>query len=318
MGFIYLIHVREFLHKNECVYKIGRTDHLLQRITQYPKGSKLLFCMNVNDCQLAERDLLNLLARQQKIRVDIGAEYIEGVLDSILQTMFTYIQRHNSDSDIITTTVDAIGSRKVDPSILIMDFINGRKDELAGKSVKSRELYDQLQQWMFDNDHHVFISHVKMSRELTRLYGVGHKVCRFDTGVDQAICFSTLTCDQETETTNVFNTHKKDDRNVLLLKFLKNVWKVHHEKESEIIGSTKLFEQFLLFCSNDIGQSHEQTKKWNLTLFARCIGNLAKDSSSGIDKYKNYGPKRLCVFEFHMQKLNDYINSQLLKDEPTV
>lgn len=311
MGFIYLIHVREFLHKNECVYKIGRTDHLLQRMTQYPKGSKLLFCMNVNDNRLAERDLLNILARQYKIRVDFGSEYIEGVLDNILQTMFTYILRHNADSsDTPTTTVDAIGSRKVDPSILIMDFINGRKEELAGKIVKSRELYDQLQKWLCDNDHHVFISHVKMSRELTRLYGVGHKVHRFDTGVEQAICFSSLTCEQEIETQEE-TTQKKDDRNVLLFKFLKNVWKLHHEKESEIIGSTKLFEQFLQFCSTDIGLSNEQTKKWNVTLFARCIGNLAKDPLCGIGKYNNYGPKRLCAFEFHMQKLFDYINIQL-------
>ena len=201
MGFIYLIHVREFLHKNECVYKIGRTDHLLQRITQYPKGSKLLFCMNVNDNRLAERDLLNILARQYKIRVDIGAEYIEGALDSILQTMFNYIQSHNAGvCDAQTTTGDAIVSRKVDPSILIMDFINGRKGELAGKIVKSRELYDQLQQWLCDNDHHVFISHVKMSRELTRLYGVEHKVHRFHTGVEQAICFATLTCTKDPAT----------------------------------------------------------------------------------------------------------------------
>jgi hypothetical protein len=264
MGFIYLIHVREFLHKNECVYKIGRTEHLLQRMTQYPKGSKLLFCMNVHDCKLAERDLLKLLARQQKVRVDIGDEYIEGILDNILQTMFTYIQSHNAiASDTQTSRVDAVVPRKVDPTILIMDFINGRKEELSGKTVKSRELYDQLQQWLIDNDHHVFISHIKMSRELTRLYGVGHKVCRFDTGVDQAICFSTLTCGQEQESATVIDETQEENK---VKEFIER-YLVLTKKPKDCILSREMFSTFQtsdLYNDKDVSWFKEQMRAYGL------------------------------------------------------
>ena len=210
---------------------------------------------------MAERDLLNILARQYKIRVDIGSEYIEGALDSILQTMFTYILRHNADaSDTLTTTVDANGSRKVDPSILIMDFINGRKEELAGKIVKSRELYDQLQQWLSDNDHHVFISHVKMSRELTRLYGVEHKVCRFDTGVEQAICFSSLTCDNEQETVPV--SAETQEENNKVKEFIER-YLVLTKKPKDCILSKEMFSTFQasdLYNDKDVSWFKEQMR----------------------------------------------------------
>ena len=51
-GYIYLIREREFLDKNEKVYKHGKTcisdaTLILPRLKQYKKGSELLFVMQV-------------------------------------------------------------------------------------------------------------------------------------------------------------------------------------------------------------------------------------------------------------------------------
>jgi hypothetical protein len=35
----YIIQEREFVNKNEGIYKIGRTSNLAKRICDYPKGS---------------------------------------------------------------------------------------------------------------------------------------------------------------------------------------------------------------------------------------------------------------------------------------
>ena len=48
-GTIYVIWEREFINKNEAVYKIGRTDTLSRRINQYPKGSRMIFTILSDD-----------------------------------------------------------------------------------------------------------------------------------------------------------------------------------------------------------------------------------------------------------------------------
>jgi len=48
-GYIYIIHEREFMVQCKSVYKIGRTDNIIRRFSQYPKGSRLLFTYYVND-----------------------------------------------------------------------------------------------------------------------------------------------------------------------------------------------------------------------------------------------------------------------------
>jgi hypothetical protein len=41
-GYLYVIHVREFLRNGEHIFKVGRTENIKRRMSQYPKGSKLI------------------------------------------------------------------------------------------------------------------------------------------------------------------------------------------------------------------------------------------------------------------------------------
>jgi hypothetical protein len=79
-GFIYLIHVREFLSQNREVYKIGKTKDIHRRVTEYPKGSSLIAAFDVKDYHYSENILLRTFRTHPTIiaRTDIGSEYFEG------------------------------------------------------------------------------------------------------------------------------------------------------------------------------------------------------------------------------------------------
>ena len=88
-GYIYLLQEREFIKTGEPVYKLGKTTTTIQqRLQGYPKGSRLILCIEVEDCHEREKKLLDKFKREFKLRKDIGNEYFEG--DK--QTMMKYIR----------------------------------------------------------------------------------------------------------------------------------------------------------------------------------------------------------------------------------
>lgn len=86
-GYIYIFHIREFFTQNIPVYKIGRAIDIFQRKNGYPKGSKLLFCMEVSDMILIERELIDKLKQCCIQRTDLGREYFEGDINTIKQEL---------------------------------------------------------------------------------------------------------------------------------------------------------------------------------------------------------------------------------------
>jgi hypothetical protein len=90
-GFIYLIREREFKRMNEPVYKVGRTINYSKRMSQYPKGSDLLFMSKVPDCVQAEKDILQVLRAEFEHRVDIGAEYFEADEAALVNTIIHHL-----------------------------------------------------------------------------------------------------------------------------------------------------------------------------------------------------------------------------------
>jgi hypothetical protein len=93
IGYIYLIHVREFLNQNLNVYKFGKAKDLYKRFNQYPKGSRLIFAHEVNDYHEVEKHLLKLLRNTKEIqfRNDIGSEYFEGEKDFICMCICQFL-----------------------------------------------------------------------------------------------------------------------------------------------------------------------------------------------------------------------------------
>ena len=80
IGYLYIIKEREFYRLNENIYKIGSTNDMKKRFSQYPKGSFLLFFIT----NIKFREIEKLWIKQLnnisnlKRRKDIGYEYFEG------------------------------------------------------------------------------------------------------------------------------------------------------------------------------------------------------------------------------------------------
>jgi hypothetical protein len=70
----------------EDVYKVGRTEWLVKRMNQYPKGSVALATFAVGPAELkaAEAAALALCRRAFKHRTDIGAEYFERAREAVV------------------------------------------------------------------------------------------------------------------------------------------------------------------------------------------------------------------------------------------
>jgi hypothetical protein len=82
-GHIYLVWLREFLNKNEAVYKVGRTNHLSQRMTQYSKGSRLISITWTADTCTSKAKVCAELSRHFVNRKDIGRDYYQGNVNQI-------------------------------------------------------------------------------------------------------------------------------------------------------------------------------------------------------------------------------------------
>ncbi len=91
MSHIYLIREREFIRMNEQIYKLGKTTQQgLKRSKQYPKDSMIEIHLHVNDCHVAERELLAYFRLKFKSRTDIGAEYFEGDVQIMISAIIKY------------------------------------------------------------------------------------------------------------------------------------------------------------------------------------------------------------------------------------
>lgn len=60
-GYIYIIILREFIRSGESVVKVGRAKDVLRRLSQYPKGSRLLFCTYCDDHESTETEIIRMM-----------------------------------------------------------------------------------------------------------------------------------------------------------------------------------------------------------------------------------------------------------------
>ena len=83
---LYILIEREFIHSHEQLFKVGKSVHLSQRMSSYPKGSYIISIFKVNDCHKTEKILLKALDNLKTITNarDIGREYYRGNLNDIL------------------------------------------------------------------------------------------------------------------------------------------------------------------------------------------------------------------------------------------
>jgi hypothetical protein len=91
-GYLYVIWLREFLEQDEPVYEVGHTSDLCERLAQYPKESRLLFSVWIEDTRESERQVYAVLNDFFLHRTDIGRNYYEGNLQRILRVIWDAYQ----------------------------------------------------------------------------------------------------------------------------------------------------------------------------------------------------------------------------------
>jgi len=95
IGYIYIIKEREFINSNTNIYKIGRTQDILERVKNYPKNSKLHYTVIVNDVVNTETKLIKLFIYHFNHRKDIGREYFEGDVKQMIDII------HDNTKDLV-------------------------------------------------------------------------------------------------------------------------------------------------------------------------------------------------------------------------
>lgn len=93
---IYLLQEREFVNSGENIYKIGRTSNFKNRMSDYPKGSKLLHVKTTSNSTKDEEELLKIFNCMFINRTDIGKEYFQGNLKGLSDTIDNYFVHKNN------------------------------------------------------------------------------------------------------------------------------------------------------------------------------------------------------------------------------
>lgn len=92
-NYIYCIKEREFIKSGANIVKVGRTNvHPFKRMKQYPNGSNIILILKVENCILAEKELLKYLDEKFKQAtldgIKIGREYYEASESEIVYHIF--------------------------------------------------------------------------------------------------------------------------------------------------------------------------------------------------------------------------------------
>jgi hypothetical protein len=94
LEYIYIIHPIYCINTN--IYKIGRSNNVINRHRQYPKGSELLFTITCHNSKLVEQNILNYLKTNDNyIQVKkYGNEYFQCNLDILINDIHNIINNN--------------------------------------------------------------------------------------------------------------------------------------------------------------------------------------------------------------------------------
>ena len=145
-GYIYLIHLREFINSNQIIYKIGKTKDVCcrkinTRFTGYSKNSNIKLIMQVVDVDDTETKLIKLFDGLFEKQTNLGNEYYKGDCNKMILEICK-----NTNQQIISDIEQNI-EQKIDDKEIIQLF-NNIYTELRNKICNSycisniRNIYD--------------------------------------------------------------------------------------------------------------------------------------------------------------------------------
>jgi hypothetical protein len=184
-GYIYILREREFITTKDPIYKIGRSQNVSKRVAQYPKGSKLIFMVEVTDVNKTETCLLRIFREKFKVCKDIGREYFAGDVTFMVRTV---IETISIPTDICEVDVSTI----CDPSVAVMRFVDDNREDLDSKVLKSKDVYETFLEWVNIKKYSVDLSHSRFTTELKSSFSVTHSVHRFSDGINRGLHFPSL------------------------------------------------------------------------------------------------------------------------------
>jgi hypothetical protein len=106
IGYIYIIHEREFIKCKENVYKIGRTEDIIKRIKKYPKNSCYCFTRQSNNMFIYENKLIKLFKDNFIHQKDYGNEYFKGDIYDMIKVINGYLDDIIEKNKVINNIVD--------------------------------------------------------------------------------------------------------------------------------------------------------------------------------------------------------------------
>jgi hypothetical protein len=92
---VYLLHTREFISTNVPIFKLGRSNHLDNRVKQYPNGSKIMLMIACNNSVSCENNLIKLFKAKFIQKLYYGREYFEGNYVDMIKEICDYVNNIN-------------------------------------------------------------------------------------------------------------------------------------------------------------------------------------------------------------------------------
>lgn len=190
-GYIYAIQVREFMKTKESIIKVGRTEDIIQRFNDYPKGSRLLYTCYVEDCRQAEHSLLSSMRELFINRKDIGREYYEGQINNMIEHVKRIVVLPTNYFELMNTKNDTeVPDLIKDTDLIVRKFMDENMSNYDGNLTRSSKIYDDFMVWIDQNREVISkrsISHKRFSSALKEFYGAEFKPHRFADGVAASV-----------------------------------------------------------------------------------------------------------------------------------
>ena len=308
-GYIYVIWLREFKNTGESVYKVGRTQDVLRRVSQYPKGSELLFSVRTSNVHTSETELLRMLGDNFVMRQDIGREYFEGDVTRLLTLVWEKMQNDGAlpTSSVLTRNASSAGSAPVpvsaDPMRSVSDFVHTRREELSTRTEKGLDLFERY----LKTDGAVQQSFKKFTTTLKQMYGVRVEPMRFADGVHLGIVFPELLA-KKAGTDENCQIHNSNDLD-LVLQFVENLWR-GQIKDYHIYTASDMLKRFHSFVEEELQIDADTMRHWNAQKFGRRLNRMVNESRGGLKKQINYGKSRVTAYALCEDKMKRYLEKQ--------
>jgi hypothetical protein len=293
-GVIYLIWIREFINKDEHIYKLGRTENIVNRVKNYPKDSLLLCSIYCNNEKNMEKILLNKFSIEFKNRTDIGSEYFEGDYKKMIEYIYKFVLEEQNNPEyklLIEKNMENKSKikKKQDPTIILIEYINENLELLSNNICKSKELYENFMKWIDIKIYNINISHSKMLSDLINNFDITHKVHRFDSGVDKAIFFPNLINTEENKIESV-NTEEINPQKGNITEFINEyIIKDEQNKYFKLKDIKEVFKNSVYF------NGHITTLKEEIEnhLKIKCIERIKVNKKDVYYIFKGYSIKNI-------------------------